>query len=288
MTCRVRGAFGFALSYIVLAAGFLGNGCVTVRRVTCDTVSCSGDDCGQQGREALERGEPDVALCHFRQAIATGNQDAEIRLEYGTALVLAGRPAEARKQLRFVLEKSSEEDVRELAQAWLGAVEAPLPFAVFYRPDEGLPSDAGAGREAGASLRRTLQSLGTFRAVAAQAGGPIRRGREAQAFSEAESVGARLTLIVGVRAVRTTELRNPTILGGLLQIRNITKYTSTVQLTIEAYQTQKRERRATLEEDGTASNIVEKAAIWGAVDAGVGGLALRLAKELLYGSSEGR
>ncbi|HEY3349021.1 MAG TPA: hypothetical protein VGM13_04545 [Thermoanaerobaculia bacterium] len=269
----------------IVAEVFGPIGCVPVRKVNCSAVHCKPVECRSNGQSALEDGHPDLAACAFRSALAQNESDVAARLGYGSSLAIMGETGPARQQFRWAVEHSTDEGDQSLARAWLAALESPLPVAVYYRQDEGCSPNTGAGKKAAESLRRTLSRLAAFHAATGDGDPLVPWGHETEMCARAKRAMAQVALIVSVRCNRLSAARNPTFLGGMIQVNGITKYKSAVSLEVEAYHVRRRERRVYLAQEGTASNISERAAIWTAVDDAVGKVVLRLAKELLYGPS---
>jgi hypothetical protein len=265
---------------VVVGLGTIG--CVSVRRVSCSTLSCTPEDCRARGEEALRDGRPDEAKCYFKSAIAAKGSDADARLGYGTALVIMGDASGAREQLQWVVDKADDDDSRTAARNWLSAIDSPLPFVVRYRPDEGCaPLATGAGQFAGDGLRRTLLRLGAFRAVTKDADAPVSVGEEAAACTQAGEIGAKVVLFVAVRCLRMEGDQKVSTLGGFIQT---TRFETTLSVDIDVYDVGACERKSSLSVNDSAWDLLSgggAAAL--AINKALGKVVLKLAKELLFG-----
>ena len=265
----------------LVVVGFGTTGCVSVRKVSCSTLSCTPEDCRGRGEEALKDGRPDEAKCYFKSAIAAKGSDADARLGYGTALAIMGDVSGAREQLQWVVDKADNDDARTAARDWLSAIEKPLPFVVRYRPDEGCLPATGAGQFAGDGLLRTLLKLGTFRAVTKNADAPVSVGEEAAACTQAGELGANVVLFVAVRCLRMEGNKKVSTLGGLLET---TTFETTLSVDIDVYDVGACERKTSLSAEDSAWDLLSEGGAAGlAVNKALGKVVLRLAKELLFG-----
>ena len=282
---RVRSIWALVL---LLGAGALPLSCATVPITPCERLRCpSAGRCLELGIAALDDGQPDVALCHLERSLLLDRRSERVMLPLAISKLLLARKAEAMSLLKQVADSATDQNDRQVAMDWLTALGDPLPVAFFWAPLEACGSeDERAAAYAARALGSALPRFGAFRTVGDDVLPLAPSSTPSVVSAWTEGAGGRIGFIVQVTCRELSQVRDPTFLGGTLQIQGISKFTATVQVVTDAYGVETGRHAERFVGTGTASNVIRSLALRTAIDRAIANSILRMSTALLYGRGD--
>lgn len=190
----------------------------------------SPDAYGTEGWKSIDEARPSLALHYFEQAINLEPRGSSYHLGAAISQLLIGRPKDAGRAFRRVMDLDPRSPEAALAGQFLEKLAHPLPVVVAWRTD--------MEAHAGTLLRKRLEDSGLYSIPERWQQRKEAYQTEAQACATAREDGAKVLILVESAAVAFSERALEGSAGGILGLTsNFPVHDCRVALKIAIYST---------------------------------------------------